>query len=281
MLIEVNINELAKKAIKYSSRKENYPDFLNQLLEESFENWDSGNLNEALNYCNQFIQLEPNVNIGLLLKSILLTSKKKFDKSDEILNSISIEELNELENEIRLFTISCNCFYTKRNKEAIGFCDELILIKPSNYTIYLIRGLANAELENHKEAILDFKMALKEKWEIKGIKSNLAYSYLRNGNRIKSLLLFRQVVNHFPDHWKIQYNTGLSYFKLGFFSKALIYLNKTEELKPDFSGTYLTRGYIYLKRGFKEKALIDWNLAKELGEEKKYKTLISRYYNKY
>jgi len=279
MFVKVDTKQLAQKALEYSSRKEKYSNFVKQLLEKANEEWEKGNLEQAIKKCDEFIELEPRINFPKLFKSILLTSQKKFSDSQEIIENVPIKELNKCENKIRLFAAAINNFYSNRFKESLKYSDEFIKSdKGENRTIYLLRGFANASLENHKEAIKDFKIVLKDNWEVEGIKANLAYSYLRNKNHLRALLIYRKVAKNFPNHWKVQYNTGLSYFKFKFFKKALPYLNRTEELNPDFTGTYLTRGFIYLKKGKRQLALKDWKKAKDLGEGGKYEILMKRYY---
>ena len=279
MFVKVDIKQLAQKAIEYSSKKEKYSDFVMQLLDDSIKEWEKDNHEEAIKKCNEFMSLEPQVKFSYLLKALLLTSQKKYSDSQGIIGTLPIEEFNKIENELRLFTVAINLFYTNQFSKSLEYSNAFIQSdKGENRTIYIIRGYANASLENHKEAIKDFKIALKDKWEVEGIKANLAYSYLRNKNHLKALLIYRKVVKNFPNHWKVQYNTGLSYFKFRLFRKAMPYLNRTEELNPDFSGTYLTRGFIYLKNGNRNLALKDWTRAKELGAEDKYEIIMKKYY---
>ena len=282
MIIEVDIKKLAQEAIKYSSRKEEYSSFIIQLLDDSIELWLNNDLEKAMKSCDDVIKLEPELQFPQLIKSVLFTSQKNYSASISIIDNIDEEQLSKNGNEIRLFISAINLFYTNDYRESLRYSNQFIKSNNGdNRIIYLIRGYANASLENHVDAIKDFKTALKEKWEVNGIKANLAYSYLRNKNHLKALMIYRKIAKYFPDHWKVQYNTGLSYFKFALFGKALPYLNRTEHLKPNFSGTYLTRGFIYVKRKQKELALADWTKAKNLGEEEKYKHLMTKYYSKY
>ena len=175
-----------------------------------------------------------------------------------------------------------NAFSQSYGEKALDLCNEFLKLDDGEFAeIHIIRGFANASLEKHKEAIKDFKIALKDTDQENAIKANLAYSYLRNKNHLKALLLYRKISKVYPDQWKVQYNTGLSYFKFAQFRKAMPFLNKTEKLKPDFAGTYLTRGFIYLKKGRKELAHNDFLKAKELGAERNYEIIMRKYYHKY
>ena len=279
MFVKVDIKQLAQNAIEYSSRKEKYSDFLMQLLNDATKEWEKDNHGEAIKKCNEFISLEPQIIFSHLFKALLLTSQKKYSNSQEIIETIPIEKLDQNENELRLFTVAINLFYTNQFCKSLEYSNAFIESdKGENRTIFIIRGYANASLENHKEAIKDFKIALKDNWEVEGIRANLAYSYLRNKNHLKALLIYRKVVKKFPNHWKVQYNTGLSYFKFRLFRKAMPYLNRTEELNPEFPGTYLTRGFIHLKKGNRKLALKDWTKAKDLGAKDNYEIIMKRYY---
>jgi len=190
---------LAEKAVEYSLRKGKYSDFVIQLLTDSFKEWELGNLDKAIQKCNNFIALQPDMLFGKLLKSLILTSQKRHSESEDLLDSIPTQILDANESQIRNFLKAMNLFYTDKFVESIEYSNEFIKYNAeSNRTIYVIRGFANASLENHVQAIMDFKVALKDNLEIEGIKANLAYSYLKNGNHFKSLLMYRKIVKHFP-----------------------------------------------------------------------------------
>lgn len=282
MLANVNIMKLAFEALEQASMKENFSDFMNQLIQKAYELWEFRDFESAIEKCNEFISWNSEIQFVHLFKAMIHSSAKEFYKSQDIINGIDYEVLEDNEIKISLFISAINQFYTDKYQKALDLCNELIKIDDAEFTeIYIIRGFANASLEKHKEAIKDFKIALKDTDQENAIKANLAYSYLRNKNHLRALLIYRKVSKFYPKHWKVQYNTGLSYFKFTLFKKAMPFLNKTEELKPNFSGTYLTRGFIYLKKGQKELAHNDFLKAKKLGAERNYEIIMRKYYHKY
>ena len=252
MLANVNIMKLAFEAFEQASTKENFSDYLYQLLQKAFEFWEFEDFDSAINKCDEFISWNSEIPFVYHFKAMIYSSARKFNLSQSILDNISAEKYENDDLKLSLFISSINHFYTDKYRDALHICNQFIDLDDGTFReIYIIRGFSNASLENHKEAIKDFKIALKDKNQVEAIKANLAYSYLRNKNHLRALLIFRKISKFYPDHWKVQYNTGLSYFKFALFNKAMPFLNKTEKLKPDFSGTYLTRGFIYLKRGKK------------------------------
>ena len=282
MLANVNIMKLAFEALEQASMKENFSDFMNQLIQKAFELWEFRDFESAIEKCNEFIDWNSEIQFVHLFKAMIHSSAKEFYKSQDIVDGIDKEDLENYELKISLFISAINQFYTNKYQKALDLCNEFLKLDNGEFNeIHIIRGFANASLEKHKDAIKDFKIALKDTDQENAIKANLAYSYLRNKNHLKALLLFRKVSKVYPNHWKVQYNTGLSYFKFAQFRKAMPFLNKTEELKADFSGTYLTRGFIYLKKGKKELAHKDFLKAKELGAERNYEIIMRKYYHKY
>lgn len=274
--------KLAFDALEHASMKENFSDFMNQLIEKAFEFWEFKDFESAIAKCNEFIEWNSEIQFVHLFKAMIHSSAKDFDTSQKIVDGLDKDTYEDYELKIRLFISSINHFYTDKYLEALNFCNEFIMLDDKTFReIYIIRGFANASLENHKEAIKDFRISLKDTDQKNAIKANLAYSYLRNKNHLKALLIYRKISKFYPNHWKVQYNTGLSYFKFTLFKKAMPYLNKTEILKSGFTGTYLTRGFIYLKKGQMELAHNDFLKAKELGAESNYDIIMKKYYQKY
>lgn len=274
--------KLAFDALEHASMKENFSDFMNQLIQKAFELWEFRDFNSAIDKCDEFIEWNSEIQFVHLFKAMIHSSAKEFYKSQLIVDGIDNETLEDYEIKISLFISAINQFYTDKYQKALDLCNEFLKLDDGQFAeIHIIRGFANASLEKHKEAIKDFKIVLKDTDQENAIKANLAYSYLRNKNHLKALLLYRKISKIYPEHWKVQYNTGLSYFKFAQFRKAMPFLNKTEKLKPDFAGTYLTRGFIYLKKGKKELAHQDFLKAKELGAERNYEIIMRKYYHKY
>ncbi|NRR91113.1 hypothetical protein HSX10_06000 [Winogradskyella undariae] len=281
MLKELNITKLAFEAITEVSRKEELTEYYKSLILEAEENVDYGYLDEALIKFNEIIDFFPKIELAKLLKALILIMQKKHHQSNKTIENINIADLDVFEISYFYLIRGCNYFYTRNYQESLKNSKKAIDYNKRFYIAFLIRGFANAELGNHKQAICDFKKALKENFQKDAIKANLAYSYLHNKNTFRAYLIYRRVAKKFNDNWKVQYNAGLSCFRLKKFNQAIIFLNKTEELNPKFSGTYITRGYIFLRQGLKYKTKEDWDKAKNLGENKKVEILMKRYYSKY
>ena len=278
MFVELDFRKLAIEAIENSSKKEYYPEYIIDLTDEIGDYINRKYYNEAILKCHELSELTPQSNFGDLFKAMILSSQKSYFESDEIIKELEENKTSILEEELKFFILACNRFYSNDYLKSISYCDRTIKINKNNRLIYLIRGMANAQVGIYKIAIRDFKLALKEKFEVKSLKANLAYCYLRNKNNFKALFLFQQVVKFFPDNYLVNYNTGLSYNRFKLRRKAIKYLNRTEELQPNFSGTYLTRGYIYLKMGKKQDAYNDLMKAKKLGCNKNVDELVNKYF---
>tara|TARA_R110002111_G_scaffold256164_2_gene323156 strand:+ start:1388 stop:1939 length:552 start_codon:yes stop_codon:yes gene_type:complete len=180
MLKELNITKLALEAIAEVSRKEELTEYYKSLILEAEENIDYGYLDEALMKFDELIDFFPNIELVKLLKALVLIMQKKHNQSNESIMSIEIMELDTFESSYFYFIKGCNYFYTGNYKESLKNSDKAVVYDKKFYLAFLIRGLANAESGNHKQAISDFKKALKENFQKDAIKANLAYSYLHN-----------------------------------------------------------------------------------------------------
>lgn len=274
MLIDNKIiSRLANQALEQSHQKNEVKAFLVQKVEKSIQYWNENNNESAIETISSAIDIGPTLSFLKVLKSLYYCSSKLANKSNELINSISIAQLSELELSMINFIRSCNCIHLEQYLNAIDYASKIIKQNPKSYFAYLPRAVAYQELDKQNEAISDFKMALKEQIQVKGIKAGIAFSYLKKRKLIKALLLHLSVIKHFDNNFRVNHNIGMNYFMLNLNKRALIHINKALHIKKDFADAYRTRGLIYLTQGKFDLANKELQIAKDYGAKDIEKTI--------
>lgn len=275
----INLSEFAKNALVNTHFGETEDKFILNLLNKSIDAWDENNLIDALRFSDDLIKLIPDSPIGIVLNGILLLELKEHDRALSILLK---QDISYWDSKLLFYynlILSCLFFYKSNYSETIKYSTKAIEFDKKCYTVYYIRAVSNASLGIHLLAIPDYKISLKAKYKTTEIKANLAYSYLRNGNDLIALILYRRLWKIFPDNYKVIYNTALAYLRFNRYKKALYFLDKSIELNKNFGGNYLTRGYIRYKLKNKIGAIEDLIIAQNMGSEKAAVLLKKLLYN--
>lgn len=267
------VKKLAKKALEGSIQKEELKVICIEQTEKAFQCWDNDYYQKAISEINVAIKFFPKLPFLQLLKSLFYCSAKNTKESESIVNLFKDNELSAEERNIKYFIKSCNSAHEKRFHDAINYSNEIIKKNKNAYYAYLPRAISFQELDEQKKAIKDFKVALKEELQIKGIKAALAFSYMKNKNYYRAILLHLRVIKYFKNNFRVNHNIGLNFVLINFVSKGLKYVNKSIELKSDFADAYRTRGLIYFTQGKKEDAILEFEKARKYGAKGIDKTM--------
>lgn len=267
------VKKLANEALKRSIQKEELKAICIEQTEKAFQSWDNDNPQQAISEINVAIKFFPKLSFLQLMKSLFYCSAKETKESESIINLFKDDELSGEERNIKYFIKSCNSVHEKRFQDAINQANEIINKNKKAYYAYLPRAISFQELDEQKKAIKDFKIALKEELQIEGIKAGLAFSYMKNKNYYRAILLHLRVIKYFKDNFRVNHNIGLNFFLINFVSKGLKYVNKSIELKSDFADAYRTRGLIYLTQGKREDAILELEKARKYGAKGIDKTM--------
>ena len=274
MLIDNKIiSRLANQALEQSQLKNEVKAFLVQQAKKSIQYWDDNNNESAIQTITSAIDIAPNLVLLQILKALFYCSSKEANSSNELISSIPTTDLTDLELNMIDFIRSCNSLHLKQYTDTIKYSSIIIEQNPKSYFAYLPRAVAYQELDNQNAAISDFKMALKEQIQVKGIKAGLAFSYMKKRRFIKALFLHIGIIKHFENNYRVNHNIGTNYFMLSMHKRALKYINKAIELKQDFADAYRSRGLIYLDQGKIEMANQELIMAKKYGAKNIDKTI--------
>lgn len=260
----INLEKFIKNSNLLNPRKKNYGAYLIDLLERAQESYRNKNIAKANRLCDEFSNQTKNFYFGHLLKiSFLIDSLepykvlKELEKIDSALISIDEERI------FFHFLKSILLFTQLDIDEARDESKKIIAIDKKYYLAYLIIAQCYAIREIHSLAIINYKISLKSKYRVDEIKANLAYSYLRNRDIIKSYRLYKKVAFKFPNNWKVQYNTALAFKRLKKYKASIKYFNRAIELAEDEHMLKLTRGRVFMRIKKYEKAENDLIIAKD------------------
>lgn len=158
---------------------------------------------------------------------------------------------------------------------AIKKYDEMIKIVPDSAYLYYNRGKFKRELDQHEEAILDYKKAVQldkknvESWTAMAI----SYTYLR---------LYDNAINSYLEAIKADSSFALAYHNLAQVyrqenknDKAIQYLELAVQKDPNYVVAYFSLGEVYAEIGNKEKACYNFKRAEAFGEPRARIKLLS------
>jgi clan AA aspartic protease (TIGR02281 family) len=150
---------------------------------------------------------------------------------------------------------------------------EIIGKKIQNPNDYFNNGLAKAQSNDFKGAIIDFNMAIE-------LNPKLAEAFFNRGSAKFRLQDNKGAIDDFtkaiiinPNFEQFYYNRGVVKIQTKDYQGALTDFNKVILMKPNFTDAYLNRGLMKIVLGTKESGCADLNKAKELGSTKSDKAI--------
>ena len=275
----IDLHDFAKKSALLKPLK-NVVDAENEkILESAIILWESKSFEASLAHCfkhkedlkdsiqNQLIIALNYLGLGKFKDALVLVKKVEIAKSAD--------------QNIRILSLLVASTIHLKNKEidtTIELTKEILSLNSNFYQAYFIRGLAYSKKGDYIQAIKSFKKSLKSGINTSEIKANLAYSYFKNKNFIKSFWIHKRISSNFENNYKVLYRIGASCLAIGRYKEAFLYFNKAAILNPDFAGVFLTRGYLQLKQGSVIEAKKDLERAETLGS-KKASNILQKYNN--
>ncbi len=208
---------------------------------------------------------------------IRLVERIRIEESEKLLEELNQLDPNDFVENLDKFLYhlsKASLFFKQLDfDECLDECKTAINYIVDFSPIYLMIGDCLMIRNNYQEAIENYKKALKGNYKINNAKANMAYAYLMLHKNWKARKYFKQIVDEFPDNYKVQYNMALCYLRKKKYKLALEFLNRVEKINSNFSGLHLTRGGIYLKLKQIEKAKESLNKAVQFGSNNALKIL--------
>jgi tetratricopeptide (TPR) repeat protein len=148
----------------------------------------------------------------------------------------------------------------------ITLYDHSLKVSPSD-VIYCSRGVAYAQLGDHRQAILDYDRAIEINSEYAGAYNNRAVAYAQLGNHRQAISDYDRVIEIDPELALAYLNRGKTYRELGDHRHAISDFDRAIEIDPKYAEAYYNRGRVYNILGNYRQAISDFDRAIEIGPE--------------
>ncbi|MBY0501682.1 MAG: tetratricopeptide repeat protein [Alphaproteobacteria bacterium] len=185
-----------------------------------------GRLDEALPYCNRFVELWPNHAEALKLRGIVL------DKLD------------------------CS-------KQALAHYNDSLKLRPNDVPTLMSRGNLFKHLGCLNEALDDYTQALELDPNNPALLNNRGQIFYNLGYYQKAVVDFKHSITfHHPDSQTLT-NLGIALYHLGFYEEALLELNHSLVHRPNHNFTLVNRGNTLAQLERYAEALEDYNHSRK------------------
>jgi tetratricopeptide (TPR) repeat protein len=149
----------------------------------------------------------------------------------------------------------------KMYSNALAYADSCLQITPNYPKAYLLKGLAEYELEHFLGAVKNFNLAIELNPQYAEAYYNLGLVHGGMGEADSAIVDFTKMLKIKQGIPHGYYQRGLVYVKKGETAKALLDFDKAIIIHPKYAEAYYQRGLIQQKEEAWEKALADFSQA--------------------
>jgi tetratricopeptide (TPR) repeat protein len=154
-----------------------------------------------------------------------------------------------------------NLFNERKYQEALAVFNQLSVDNPSIYHIYLNIGDCYREMQDNKNAILQYEIAI-EKAKLASdtiiqakAQASIGETYLRQNDLKTSQEYFKKSLELNPKDELLAYNVAEIYFNNQKVDDAITFYVLATQIKPEWGTPYLKLGYAYLNKADYGKAV--------------------------
>jgi len=268
-MIEQSINE---EINKYNTRLKELPKKL----------WESGNeylknkqYNDAIQYYNSLLQLDPNFIYTYRNRAFAYFGLNKYSSAIADFNKY-IDQVTD--DPYAYSTRGWAKYYTNDFTNALADFNIQIELQPNSAVAYYNRGSAKSELNDKYGAIADYTKSIQYDPNFSMAYNNRGWSKYELKKYSEALLDLNKAIELDPKNWVAYDSRQEIKFALLDLKGCIADCNKGIELNPKLANSYFFRGRAYFKQGLKTKACEDWSKAGELGKSEAY-GYITKYCN--
>ena len=154
-----------------------------------------------------------------------------------------------------------------QHKRAILDYDKVIRLKPNFVVAYAARGHAYVDLGQYQRAIKDYNKAIRLESDFAGHYGNRGNAYANLGQYQRAIQDYDKAINLKPVDANACLGRGMAYKELGQYQRAIQDYDKAIRLKPDFADAYVKRGNANAALGKHKQSIDDYIIAARLGHE--------------
>jgi len=227
---------------------------------------------EALEFINQALEINPKNDYTLLWKGSVLINLGKHEEVLEVFNQAL--EINP-KNDIALSSKGFALVNLGKHEEALEFINQALEINPKNDIALSSKGIALVNLGKYEEVLEVFNQALE-------INPNNYIALSKKGIALKNLGKYKDALEAFNQALEINPKNdytllwkGIALVNLGKHEEALEVFNQALEINPKDDIARLNKGAVLINLGKHEEALEVFNQALEINPTNDY-TLLNK-----
>jgi superkiller protein 3 len=232
-----------------------------ELVEIGIDLLNDDKINEAIEYFDKALEIDPKNIIAILSKADALQKLHHYDESLQYFDkALEIDPKN-------MEILKNKGFLLQRiggAKQAIKYFDKALEIDPKNMEILKNKSFAYSELENFEEAIKSLDIVLAED-------PNDGYALLNKGINLiylskldEALQYFDKAIQNNPNDVMAYLSKGQIFFYVGKYEKALESVDKALEIDPKNVYVTIIKGNTLQKLGRYDESLQFFDKALEI-----------------
>jgi tetratricopeptide (TPR) repeat protein len=221
----------------------------------------NGNWDMVIQYCDEFINIDPNYWYSFDVRGMAYANKEQFD-----LSIIDYSEAIRLDpNKADAYYQRGNAYYKKGDiDKAIANYTQAISLNPGYAKVYWLRGLAYSSKGDYDKVIADYTQVITLDPEFAMVYCFRGGAYSSKGDYDKAIADYTQAIKLDPNDALAYNNRGNAYGNKGDVDKAIADYNQAIKLDPNDALAYYNRGNAYDNKGDVDKAIADYNQAIKL-----------------
>ncbi|MFN2454811.1 MAG: tetratricopeptide repeat protein [Pyrinomonadaceae bacterium] len=235
------------------------------LIELGFKAFLADELEEALQYFDRALELEPDGYHSLIPRSFALTNMGRYEEAlASVDRFMKTHPADPYVNYYRGIPLSG----LERYEEALASFDLALKANPKSHDAWDRRGFALAELGRYEEAISSFDRSLK-------IKPKSFETWLNRGGALLQLGKYKDALASFERALKINssaywawYGRGTTLAQMSKYEEALKSFDRALKLDPEFYRAWLNRGIVLSKVDRQDAAIESFDHALKIKHDK-------------
>jgi tetratricopeptide (TPR) repeat protein len=200
---------------------------INNAIKSAFENYQAGNVQQAVTLCKKIMEIQPNNINAVNLLGIVSYQQKNYDS-------------------------------------AIEYSKQLITLNPNNAQAYYILGHSLQEKSEVDEAIIYYKKSLQLNPDIVDAYYNLGTIFQDKKRHDEAIFYYQKVLQINPNDVDAYYNLGCVFQEKEMLDEAIAYFQKALYFNPNLPDAYNNLGTALQNKGQMDEAIGCYKKALQL-----------------
>jgi tetratricopeptide (TPR) repeat protein len=234
---------------------------INNAIKSAFENYQAGNLQQAMNICKKIIKIQPDNTHATNLLGILSYQHKDYDSAVKFLKQLI--ELNP--NNAHAYYILGHSLQEKGEvDEAITYYQKNLQLNPNSVDTYYNLGTIFQDKKRYDEAISCYQKALQLNPADVDAYYNLGFVLQEKGLYEEAITCYQKALHLNPNLSDAYSNIGIILKEKEQFEEAMIYSQKALQLNPTLPDVHNNIGIILREKGQLDEAIPYFQKALQL-----------------